>query len=88
MSQAEVERFIDDLKGDEALRADIASDPASLATAVKKANTNGYDFTIEEAKAFISAQAKAELSDEQLDQVVGGWSITNLLASGAKDLVN
>jgi predicted ribosomally synthesized peptide with nif11-like leader len=74
MSQAEVERFIADIKGDEALRADIATDPANLAAIVEKANAKGYDFTLDEAKAHISAQAGTELTDEQLDSVAGGKS--------------
>ncbi|MBT5660230.1 MAG: Nif11-like leader peptide family natural product precursor [Rhodospirillaceae bacterium] len=72
MSQAEVERFIADIKGDEALRADTASNPASLAAIVEKAKAKGYDFTLDEAKAFANAQAGKELSDEELDQVAGG----------------
>jgi len=72
MSQSEVERFIADIKDDKALRADMASNPASLAAIVEKAKAKDYDFTLDEAKAFASAQAGKELSDEELDQVAGG----------------
>ena len=74
MSQADVERFVADLKANPALLAEVTKNAGGIASIVEIANGKGYDVTLDEAKAYVQAQAKAELSDEQLDSVAGGKS--------------
>src|SRR5271169_6267712 len=69
MSHAEVERFAQDLKAKPALLAEIRKNE-HWAAGVSAAARHGYDFTLDEAKAFVVARAKAsgkQLSDSQLD---------------------
>ena len=62
--------------GFEAWLAASASAAAFITNAVKEAKAHGLEFTEEEAKAFMAAEAKAaasgELSDTQLEAVAGG----------------
>jgi hypothetical protein len=65
MSLSEVERFAADLKSNEALRADAVkartdkSQAAPLAQAAAFAASKGYAFTADEAKEYVKAAAKA-----------------------------
>lgn len=72
MSQADVERFVADLKKDPALLKQVQGSSTGLASVVSLAKSKGYDVTMDEAKAYIDQQAKKELSDDQLDAVAGG----------------
>lgn len=72
MSQADVERFVADLEANPDLLAEVTKNAGGIASIVEIATGKGYDVTLDEAKAYIQAQAKAELSDEQLDAIAGG----------------
>lgn len=72
MSQADVERFVADLKNDEALRTGLGEHSTGIASVVEWANQKGYDISAEEASAYIHGQAGRELSDNELDAVAGG----------------
>ena len=72
MSQADVERFVADLKTNPGLLAEVKENAGGIASVVKIAKDQGYDISLEEAKAYVQDQAGSELSDEQLDAVAGG----------------
>ena len=60
MSQAEVQRFADDLRSNESLRQEIDRNTTdSLAAVVGIAQRRGYGVTVDEAKDFIRARAHA-----------------------------
>ena len=81
LSQSEVERFTADLKSNVARRALAEKAQADkshatpLARATTFANSKGYKFTLDHAKAHLKTKAKAagkELTDAELDGVAGG----------------
>jgi len=72
MSQADIQRFVSDLKGNQVLLDEVKSGAVGLGAVVELAQSKGYDITVDEAKAYIREQANQELSDEQLDAVAGG----------------
>ena len=72
MSQADVERFVEDLKNNEDLRNELSGHASGVGSVVAFAKNKGYDISAEEASAYISAQAGQELSDDELDAVAGG----------------
>jgi len=72
MSQADIQRFVSDLKANQGLLDEVKSGAVGLASLVELAQARGYDFTADEARAYIRGQASQELSDEQLDAVAGG----------------
>lgn len=72
MSQADVERFVGDLKSDSSLLEGLKSEATGIASVVNFAKSKGYDISVDEAKAYISEQSKQELSDDQLDAIAGG----------------
>jgi hypothetical protein len=81
MSLSEIERFAANLKSSAALRglAEKAQAETSHATPLARAtafaNSKGYEFTLDHAKAHLKAKAKAagkELTDAELDGVGGG----------------
>jgi len=72
MSQADIQRFVSDLKDNQGLLNEVKSGAVGLAAVVELAQSKGYDITVDEAKAYIRGQANKELSDEQLDAVAGG----------------
>ena len=72
MSQADIQRFVNDLKANQALLDEVKSGAVGLAAVVELAQARGYDITVDEAKAYIREQSSQELSDEQLDAVAGG----------------
>ena len=74
MSQADIQRFVSDLKDNQALLDEVKSGALGLAAVVDMARAKGYDITVDEAKAYIREQANQDLSDEQLDAVAGGKS--------------
>lgn len=72
MSQADIERFIGDIKGNSEILGELQKGSTGLAHVVDYATSKGYDVTMDEAKAYISSQANQDLSDDQLDAVAGG----------------
>ena len=72
MSQAEIERFVVDLKDNEELRNEVTATASGIGSVVEVAKENGYDISVDEARDYIRDQASSELSDEQLDQIAGG----------------
>jgi hypothetical protein len=81
MSLSEIERFAADMKSNAALRAEAEKNQADklhttpLQRAAAFAASKGYGFTVEEAKEYVRAKARAEgkeLSDAELDGVAGG----------------
>ncbi len=74
MSQDDVIRFVEDLKSNPELLAEVRDKAGGLASVVELAKSKGYDITIDETKSYVHAEAGRELSDEQLDAVAGGKS--------------
>lgn len=72
MSKAEVERFHNDLAANPALQAEAKAAASGLASIVAFAKGHGYEFTLDEAKAYMQARAPRELSEQQLDALAGG----------------
>jgi predicted ribosomally synthesized peptide with nif11-like leader len=82
MSQSEIERFASDLKSKSALSDEVKG--RSLADTVGIASRHGYGFTVEEAKTFLKAKAKAagkDLSDDALDQISAGFHKCQIFAA-------
>lgn len=71
MSKAELERFANDVRTNDTLKAEAKSAGTDEAAVAAFAKSKGYDFSAEELKAYADAR-KAELSDEELDKVAGG----------------
>jgi predicted ribosomally synthesized peptide with nif11-like leader len=84
MSQAHIEQFYGKASQDPALVNKMlagTSDPEDfIRNAVKEGNAQGYQFTFEEAAAWIKQQqeikASGELTDSQLESVAGGKGST------------
>ncbi len=72
MSQSEVERFVADLKENDALREELTLNASGVGSVVEFAKAKGYDITADEARSYIQSQTEQELSDEELDAVAGG----------------
>ena len=72
MSQAEIERFVADVKSNADLLAELQQQTGELDSIVGFVRSKGYDVTPDEAKAYSDARSGKELSDEQLDAVAGG----------------
>ena len=104
MTTAHVEKFVELLGKDPALLAKLglekvnadagaaaASAAAFIASAVKEGKALGLEFTVDEAMAYLTAEAKAaargELSDSQLEAVAGGKSENQKLLWGGVAIV-
>ena len=72
MSQADIERFIADIKDNAEMLDVLKAGSTGLAHVVDYAESKGYDISTEDAKAYISEQAKRDLTDDQIDQVAAG----------------
>ncbi len=72
MSQSDIQRFIQDLKTNPELQEAIKGQSGGLEAVVAFATSQGYDISLDEAKAYIRAQSQQELTDEQLDAIAGG----------------
>ena len=72
MSQADLERFVSDLKTDDALRAELAGTASGIGSVVEFAEGKGYDISADEARNYIQSQSGTDLSDGQLDAIAGG----------------
>jgi predicted ribosomally synthesized peptide with nif11-like leader len=66
---AEIERFTNDIKTNEVLRASIKAAGTDQAAIVKAANAKGYKFSEADVQKVIS---EGELTDAQLESVAGG----------------
>lgn len=71
MSKAELERFSKDVKADPKLQEELKKSGTSEKAVVDIAKAKGYDFSVEELKAYAEAK-KGELSEEDLQKVAGG----------------
>lgn len=83
MSQADIVRFIADLKSNDELRNEVTGTASGLESVVGVAREHGYDITVDEARDYVRSQASSELSDEQLDQIAGGKSGSSSTATSA-----
>lgn len=72
MSQAEIERFVNDLASNESLRETVVNASEGVESLVAIAQDHGYDINIDEARDYIQANTQGDLSDDQLDAVAGG----------------
>lgn len=72
MSQADIEKFVSDLKSNPDLLDQVRQGAGGLQSVVDLAKSKGYDVNLDEAKAYIHDQAGQTLSDDQLDAVAGG----------------
>jgi predicted ribosomally synthesized peptide with nif11-like leader len=71
MSNAEVERFVADLKSDAGLQGALKGKSGDSASLVAIAKAHGYDFTIEDVRDHVRAH-KHDLTEEELEAVIGG----------------
>ena len=79
MSNAEVERFVADLKSNDGLRSELSGHASGVGSVVAFAKDKGYDIDADEASAYIHGQAGRELNDDELDAVAGGkGGVTNV----------
>ena len=96
MSMSEAQRLIADMASDEALTRTVTA-RAGAENIAQEAQTAGYDVTAEDLQALKAQHASSEtdqgdkaarkLSDDELDQVVGGFSFgLGSLLSGVGDL--
>ena len=88
MSQADIERFVADLKSNPELLAEVKQQAGGLGSVVAFAKSKGYDVTAAEAKAYVNAQAGKDLSDAQLDAVAGGKGHHHHSAANVTQAVN
>jgi predicted ribosomally synthesized peptide with nif11-like leader len=72
MSQAEVKRFIADLKAKPQLLASLKGKAAGLSAVVAFATSAGYDITAADAREYMRGISLQNLSDSHLDQLAGG----------------
>ena len=72
MSQAEVKRFISDLKSKPQLLAAVKGKAAGLSAVVAFATSAGYAITAEDAREYMRGLTLQSLSDSHLDQLAGG----------------
>lgn len=71
MSRPDLERFTAEFERDPALAerfAALGDDPEGW---VRLARERGYDLTLDEARGLVSS--RRELTDDELEQVAGGW---------------
>jgi len=84
MSQADVDRFVADLKSNEDLRNEVTGAASGIGSVVEIAKSHGYDISVDEARDYIRSRASSDLSDEQLDAIAGGkghHSVSNVTAA-------
>lgn len=76
MSKAEIDRFVNDVKSNRELLKELSDGVIGLGHFVDKAKQRGYRFTVEEAKSYIRARHGSKVTDESLEAVVGGGSVS------------
>jgi len=72
MSASDIERFVADLKDNAEMLGELQKSSTGLTHVIDYAKGKGYDISLDEAQAYIKAQAKTELDDAQLDAVAAG----------------
>jgi hypothetical protein len=72
MDLDDLERFSQALKDDPALGAEARASAPHIVVA--RAARRGWHLSLEQAGTFAADDFGVELSDDQLDQVNGGWS--------------
>lgn len=82
MSSAEVERFVADLTSNDGLRSELSGHASGVGSVVAFAKEKGYDIDVDEAAAYIHAQAGRELNDAELDAVAGGKGAPHVVITG------
>lgn len=83
MSQSEIERFQSDIKVKRELADRIKqdTDQHGLGAIVDTARNEGYDFSLDELKAFVVAKSSGSLSDEALARVSAAGSTTTITST-------
>jgi len=76
VSKAEIDRFVGDVRANRNLLNQLSDGVIGLGHFVDRAKQAGYSFTVEEAKDYIRTNHKPDISDEELEQVVGGGSVS------------
>lgn len=74
MSRADLQRFTEDLEADTALAEEFRALGDDATAWHRQAAGKGYDLTLEEVGGLSSSYQ--ELSDDELEQVAGGWDDT------------
>ena len=72
MSQAEVKRFLADLKTKPALVKDLKGKATGIASVAAFATANGYSISVTDAREYIRGLTLSGLSDAHLDHIAGG----------------
>jgi hypothetical protein len=72
MSQAEVKRFIADLKSKPALMKGLKGKATGIASVVAYATAAGYAITAADARDYVRSLSLKNLSDAHLDHLAGG----------------
>jgi len=76
VSKAEIDRFVGDVRANRELLDQLSDGVIGLGHFVDRAKQAGYTFTVDEAKEYIRANHKPDISDDELDRVVGGGSVS------------
>ncbi len=76
MSKAEIDRFVGEVRANQEFLTELSDGVIGLSQFVDRAKKAGYDFTIDEAKAYIRTNHHPNLSDDELEKVVGGGSVS------------
>lgn len=74
MSQTEIDRFQADVKENKALADKVVAAGHGLGAIVATAREDGYDFNLDELKAYIVAKSATSLSDDQLATIAAAGS--------------
>lgn len=81
MSRADLQRFAADLEADSRLADEFGALGDEPEEWHRLAVAKGYQLTFEEARGLSSSYE--ELSDDELEQVAGGWDGTDPTGSGS-----
>ncbi len=83
MSQSEIERFQSDIKVKRNLaeKVKMDTDLHGLGAIVETARGEGYDFSLQDLKAFVMAKSSGALSDEALARVSAAGSTTTIVST-------
>ena len=71
MGRREIDRFVADVRNNRGLLQELAEGVIGLGHFVDRVKQAGYKFTVEEAKAYIREQHHPQITDDELEQVVG-----------------
>ncbi|MCM5690115.1 Nif11-like leader peptide family natural product precursor [Sinorhizobium meliloti] len=72
MTKADLYRFVDDLEKDGDLLEAVRPKATGLAALVAAANERGYEFTLDEAKAYIQSRSPGDPNVKEVNAVVDG----------------